>query len=566
MKKPKSESDYLVFARKFRPENFDQVIGQDQTTQILRNAIQTGRIPQSFLFAGPRGTGKTSTARVLAKSLNCSQGPTQSPCNQCEICREINRSISLDVLEIDGASNRRIDEIRDLRENVKFKPAQARFKIYIIDEVHMLTDEAFNALLKTLEEPPSHVKFIFATTEPHKVPLTILSRCQRFNFKRISTAAIQEKLAAIAKKEGLEVEANALFQIARASDGSLRDAETLLDQLGALAEEEIREEEVLFALGLAGDEVYLDLLEALRKKEAVKTLSLIQSLYESGKDLVQFGRGLHELFRNLLLLQMGDGAESFIDRGPDFIKRLEAFKSVFSKEELLLILSLLANLQAELRRALAAPKLLIETALFKILHLEGLYEVKELLEQAEGNDKPSLRALGTDSVSAKDEAPTPLASGLRRPSEPPRNDEPGATSSATPFGRRREDAGPSLNDIERVWPKVIESIKAKEMSTGMFLAEAQPIELTDDALVMGLPEEFQFHKEMLDRPEKRKLVENAFNESLGFTPRIQFVTTRVAKTEGASTPASHAKEAPKLPEIVNKAMDIFQGSKIVRAD
>ena len=253
-KEEKHKAGYLIFARKFRPERFEEIVGQESVTQILQNAISSGRIPQSFLFAGPRGVGKTSTARILAKALNCVKGPTDSPCNQCEICGEITRTNSLDVIEIDGASNRGIEEIRTLRENVKFKPAQSRFKIYVIDEVHMLTGEAFNALLKTLEEPPEHVKFIFATTEPHKVPLTILSRCQRFNFKRIPTEAIAEKLQEIAKAEGLKPETKALFLIARVSDGSLRDAETLLDQLGVLSEGKIREEDVLLALGLAGQE------------------------------------------------------------------------------------------------------------------------------------------------------------------------------------------------------------------------------------------------------------------------------------------------------------------------
>lgn len=559
---------YLVFARKFRPQKFDEVIGQEHITDTLKNAIKTERVAQSFLFSGPRGVGKTSTARILAKALNCEKGVVPEPCGKCLSCKEITEGRSLDVLEIDGASNRQIDDIRNLRENVKFKPAQGRFKIYIIDEVHMLTTEAFNALLKTLEEPPEHVKFIFATTELHKVPLTILSRCQRFQFRKVPTGKISEKLREIVTAEKIQSEPKALFALAKAAEGSLRDAESLLDQAASYSKGKVSYKTVIEILGMSSDENYLSILDAVIEKNAKGAFEIFAPLVLEGRDMIQLVRGLIEMFRGLLILKVWDNPDSdLLDLSPETLLELEKRKKHFSKEDLLAVMNLLQNLLIQTKRS-PMPQLHVETALMKLTSRENLLPLSELLEKLRvfepagggGASRPQKTA---EIYSPKMPAPANDSSVQKKKL----NSEPSAPlqppPSVTPVNTAKDPSQPGieLDEIERVWPVILDRVKAKKISCGTFLSEAEPVEVEQDIVALGLPSEFKFHKEALEQRDNKKIVEDIFREVLSRPVRVSFVITVAEKQAVTVAPAQAVDED--MPEIIDSAVKLFEG-KILR--
>lgn len=371
---------YQVLARKWRPQNFDEVVGQEHITRTLKNALEMGRVAHAFLFSGARGVGKTSVARILAKALNCVDGPTPTPCNRCQSCMEITQGHSLDVLEIDGASNRGIDEVRELRENIKYLPSQGTYKIFIIDEVHMLTKEAFNALLKTLEEPPAHAIFVMATTDPHKVPVTILSRCQRYDFKRLTTAAIQAHLTQMADREGWQLAPEGLQLIAQEAEGGMRDAQGLLDQVITFGGPTVAPQEIAKILGVTDRGLLLQTLEAILSRQGARLLEIIADCHDHGHDLRRFYQDLLFFGRHLVIASLGPESRHLADIADQEWESLQKLALQTSLAHLFNLLTTLLKGEEELRRS-PLPRLSLEILLLKLVSLEPLLDLPDWLER-----------------------------------------------------------------------------------------------------------------------------------------------------------------------------------------
>ena len=369
---------YLVLARKSRPQNFEEVVGQQTVVRTLQNALVQNRVPHGLIFSGIRGTGKTTLARIMAKALNCEQGPTPTPCNSCRSCTEISSGSSVDLHEIDGASNRGIQEIRDLKEKIRFMPTSARFKIIIIDEVHMLTTEAFNALLKTLEEPPEHVYFMFATTELHKVPVTILSRCQRYELQRVSHKDLAIHFSRLAAEEGITIEPAAIQLIVREASGSVRDGLSLLDQVFSYCGDAVRADEVAEVLGLVSHQVIADLSEALLEGDIALAMEQLVQVYAYGMNIKRFSNELLSWFRALILCGLSNTPEKFLDLPEEDLARLVGITKKHSAQTISALFKILLE-GLEKANYSSQPRLAIELAFIQAVQVGDVQPVTELL-------------------------------------------------------------------------------------------------------------------------------------------------------------------------------------------
>lgn len=423
-------SSYQVIARKWRPGVFEEVVGQAHITRTLRNAIASGRIAHAYLFSGPRGVGKTTAARILAKCLNCAGGPTITPCGSCESCKGITTGSSVDVFEIDGASNNSVDNVREISESVRYVPSQGKYKVYIIDEVHMLSQAAFNALLKTLEEPPPHAIFIFATTEVHKIPATILSRCQRFDFKRIPFRDIQAHLKKIVTKEGIPFEDQALFVLAREADGSLRDSQSLLEQVLAFAGGDLKASHVAEALGLMDRSILFEISEAVVGKDPKACLNIVEKIYGFGYDLKRATSDLLEHLRDLSVMKVTADA-SLLDLPDSELERLSEISSRVGAERLHMLFSIISKGYEDVSRS-AHPRYALEMTLLKAAHFDELEPLGELVARLEG--LASKAGSGTGGQANVKAPPAQAPPSNVRPSAVPwkRDAEPAVSQKAAP--------------------------------------------------------------------------------------------------------------------------------------
>jgi DNA polymerase-3 subunit gamma/tau len=489
---------YLVLARKWRPKTWNEVIAQEHVTLTLQNAINYNRLAHAYLFAGPRGVGKTSVARILAKALNCEKNSGPDPCNECSNCNEITDGRSIDVFEIDGASNRGIDEVRNLRENIRYVPARGKYRIYIIDEVHMLTSEAFNALLKTLEEPPDHVIFIFATTEPQKVPATILSRCQRFDFRRIGSQDIVQHLKHVSQEEKIEIEETALQLIAKKADGGLRDSQSILDQMVSYTGNKIKAEDVSQALGFIEQEIFFEVTNVLAARNISKGLALIDKIIGEGYDIGEFLSGLMEHLRNILIVKaMGSG--ELIETSITSKTQYEEALLDFQEEDLLRLIKIVANTSNAIKRSVN-KRIQLELAILKMIKLDKTVHIDELLSYLNNLKYESPIILQknqqNDSINKN-----PSKSPIINEDKPVDNiqkkeDKPDDNN------QKNEDVGEqsvTIEDIAAKWMEVITQVKARKITLGSFLQEGFPVNINNNILEIGFGHANGFHIDAIMR-------------------------------------------------------------------
>ncbi|MEA3363346.1 MAG: DNA polymerase III subunit gamma/tau [Thermodesulfobacteriota bacterium] len=541
---------YQVLARKWRPQLFEDLVGQEHVSQTLKNAITADRVHHAFLFTGARGVGKTSAARIFAKALNCQEGPTTKPCGVCPSCVEITNSQGIDVLEIDGASNTGVDDIRELRENIRYLPSQSNYKIFIIDEVHMLSINAFNALLKTLEEPPAHAKFIFATTEPHKIPITILSRCQRFDFKKIALVPLQARLRYIVEQEKIQVTDSGLAIVARSGGGSMRDALSTLDQVIAFCGDQIDDDQLQSLLGLVSRALLLATINAVLERNAGQLLSLVEKVDQHGHSFRQFCQQLVELVRALVVVKVVDQPGDLIDVGETELQEIRSLAEPASLDDLQRLLAILIRTEADLAVS-NYPRLTMEMVLVKLAGLPAGIDISTLINRLDVLEKQ-------------------LASGLPAPNKKPPKQPPVSQTVAVPTPEEtvepRSEASTTVEIGDKSWAGFVEFVKKSHKPRISSLLEQSSLLLLElPRLRVGMPGRYF----SLADGDMRQAIQNLATEYFSTHVKIEVEkigngdkvppSLHAERTQQESDRQKRLRENAVEHPLVKSALDIFGG-------
>jgi DNA polymerase-3 subunit gamma/tau len=542
---------YQVFARKYRPQTFDDLVGQTHVSRTLKNAVEQNRLAHAYLFVGPRGVGKTSTARILAKALNCAKGPTVTPCGVCDNCKEIAAGNSLDVIEIDGASNNSVEDVRQLRDNVRYAPAKGRYKIYLIDEVHMLSSAAFNALLKTLEEPPPHVKFIFATTEPQKVLPTILSRCQRFDLHRIAANLIAQHLQLIAKKEKITLEPAAAASIARGAEGGLRDAESMLDQLVAFCGDKVAEADVLNVFGFTSQQTVASFTEKILRGATADAVQLLHDQSEAGKDMMKLMSDLISYLRDLLVFKVKPDALSE-DVDLEEQKSLAAQAQSIAPDRLLELIDQFAEAEGRMKWA-PNKKLHFEVALIKAIQTLSSVTLNEVIE--------NLNALRDGKALAGN-----VVAGIADPGYKAEKKSARVAEQASQYMAPKADAtsaSPARTDPAKIWEEVRAQIPSQKGFLRNSVGAAHLLGIDGRNFLLGFSPDQKSLMDILGTQANRKFLESLLHEITGKDLSVKLILKEDLPSRSSPPPANKSGKAPtndlKDDPLIKEALEMFKG-------